>query len=329
MLLSRIAHYYRPETLDDARQLLRQNGLRARIVAGGTELLPRMKYRLDTPDVLIGLKGLRPKPPALNGNKTLVLDALMTLTDLQHFPEVLEWVPLLAYAAGRVASYEIRNMGTLGGNLCQESRCLYYNQRHQFQFVDPCFKRGGEICYFVPKGKKCLAVYMSDTATALRCLDATAKIAKPDTEISVGVEDLFSGDSKKPLTIERNEILTEVVVPIQKGPWFWAFRKFTLRGGLEFAVLNVAVVLQMYDHAKVCKSARISVGSVAASPQRAPDAEMHLGSKELTENVLSEAAEKAAKEVRVVPHHGFSSAYLRVLLKAEVQQALKDILKKM
>ena len=274
MLLPRIAHYYRPETLDDARQLLSQNGLRARIMAGGTELLPRMKYRLDTPDVLIGLKGLRPKPPALKGNKTLVLDALMTLTALRHSPEVLEEAPLLAYAAGRVASYEIRNMGTLGGNLCQESRCLYYNQRHQFQFVDPCFKRGGEICYFVPKGKKCLAVYMSDTATALRCLDATVKIAEPDTEKSVPLEDLFSGDSRKPLTIERNEILTEVVVPIQGGPSLWAFRKFSLRGGLEFAVLNVAVVLQVHDHSKACKSARISVGCIAARPQRALEAAM-------------------------------------------------------
>jgi len=113
----------------------------AGLMAGGTDLLPRMKYRLTSPEVIISLKALSADSPSVTPEGNLALDPLMTLTAVNRSDMIREWAPLLSEAAQKVATHEIRSMGTLGGNLCQQTRCLYYNQRHSFQFVEPCYKR--------------------------------------------------------------------------------------------------------------------------------------------------------------------------------------------
>jgi CO/xanthine dehydrogenase FAD-binding subunit len=154
----------RPATLKEAAQLLKEYGSRAQIAAGGTDLYPRMKYGLLRPDVVISLRGLSAESPVTVGEGELHLDAFMCLADLVRSPEVLQRAPLLAEAAMNVACNQIRHMATLGGNLCLETRCTYYNQSHTYQYVEPCFKRDGDRCYLIPKGRKCQAVFMADTA---------------------------------------------------------------------------------------------------------------------------------------------------------------------
>ncbi|MBW1774162.1 MAG: FAD binding domain-containing protein [Deltaproteobacteria bacterium] len=315
--------YFRPSTVGEATRFLKEHGPQARVVAGGTDLFPRMKYGLDHPEVVVSLKGIPIKPPTESRDGTLHLDALMVLSEVIRSPVILDKAPLLAKAAGRVASGEIRNMGTLGGNICQESRCLYYNQSHSFQFVEPCFKRGGKLCYFVPKGKKCLAVYMADTAPALMCLDAEVKIIGPEGERQMPVGELYSGDAKHPLNIGPNEILAKVIIPPQPATSGWAYKKFSLRGGLEFAAVGVASILQMDEGGKICRQARIAVGAIASSPFRAPKAETHLVGKEASDSLFEEAAEFAADEIKIIPHHGFSAPYLREVLKVQTKRALK------
>jgi len=165
MRLPKFEHL-QPASREEASRLLEEYGSRARLVAGGTDLYPRMKYGLACPEVLISLRGLASTPPFVGPNGELHVGALMTLADLARSETVLEKAPLLTEAALSVASNQIRHMGTLGGNLCQETRCFYYNQTHTFQFIEPCFKRKGNLCYHIPKGKKCWAVFSSDTAPA-------------------------------------------------------------------------------------------------------------------------------------------------------------------
>ena len=165
--------YLQPTSREEAFRLLQEHGSRAQLVAGGTDLYPRMKYGLAHPDVLISLRGLSTTPPSEDPNGDLHIDALMTLSDLAGSQTIVEKAPLLSEAALSVASNQIRHMGTLGGNLCQENRCYYYNQTHTFQFVEQCFKRNGDLCYLIPKGKKCWAVFSSDTAPALISLGAS------------------------------------------------------------------------------------------------------------------------------------------------------------
>ena len=315
--------YLRPSSLEEARRLLDKYGSKARLVSGGTDLFPRLKYHLERPEVLISLKALEVQDPYVATGNKLALDALMTLTAMTRSADVLRKIPLLAEAAKYVGSYEIRNMGTLGGNLCQESRCLYYNQRHRFQFAEPCFKRGGDLCYFVAKSKKCLAVYMSDTAPALMCLDAEIIINGPDSERQLSVGDLYSGNANQPLTLARNEILTKLFVPLQSSRTGWAYRKLTIRGGAEYAALSVTAVLVMEDDGITCKDVRLAAGAVSSAPLRAQKAESQLLGKEVSDEIVSKIAEIAAREVRIIAHHGFSTAYLKEVFKVETKRALK------
>jgi 4-hydroxybenzoyl-CoA reductase beta subunit len=314
--------YFQPSTVEDAIHLLEIQKSGARLAAGGTDLYPRMKYGLTRPEAIISLRDIPVTPPTLSQDGILNLDAFMPIKDVVSSRVILDNAPLLSEAAGRVASEEIRVMATLGGNLCQESRCLYYNQGHSFQFIEPCFKRGGDLCYFVPKGKKCLAVYMSDTAPALMCLNAKVNILGSGGERQIPIEDIYSGDAKRPLEIGPTEILSQINIAKLTGSAGWAYKKFSLRGGVEFAGVGVATVLQMGDGKKVCEQAGITVGAIAASPLRASNAESLLTGKEITDSLLKEAAKVAAEEIKVVPHHGYSRPYLQEILRVQTGRAL-------
>jgi CO/xanthine dehydrogenase FAD-binding subunit len=287
-----------------------------------------MKYRLKCPDALISLRGLPVSAPSLTSEGNLVMNALMTLTALSRSSLIQENAPLLTEAARTVASNEIRNMGTLGGNLCQETRCLYYNQRHDFQFVEPCLKRGGDSCYFLPKGNKCWAVFMGDTVPALVCLGAEVKIMGSENTRQVTIEDLYSGNPVSPLTIAPNEIIREILIPGAAHKRGAAYAKFSLRGALEFAALGVAAVLDMDDDGETCVQARIAVGAVSGAPLRASKAELSLRGQRLSINLFSKAAQMVIDEVRTVPHHGYSHAYLTEVLKVQSRRVLASAAKR-
>ena len=150
--------HLRPASMVEAAQMLHDFGPRARLVAGGTDLFPRIKLGLTRPEVIVSLKGLTLNDPQIGWNGNLHMNALVRLADIACSPAVSEKAPMLAEAALGIGSSQIRHMGTLGGNICLENRCSYYNQSHTFQFVEPCFKRRGDRCYLIPKGKKCLAI---------------------------------------------------------------------------------------------------------------------------------------------------------------------------
>lgn len=293
----------------------------ADLMAGGTDLLPRMKYRLDSPEVIVSLKALSADSPSVTPEGNLALDPIMTLTAVNRSDMIREWAPLLSEAAQKVATHEIRNMGTLGGNLCQQSRCLYYNQRHSFQFVEPCYKRGGEICYFIPKGKKCWAVFMADTAPPLISLGAQIKIIGQEAR-QIPLEDLYTGEAEKPLAMTSGEILSQVLIPKAPDNRGAAFSKSSLRGGLEFATLSVAAVLDMEDDGGTCSRARLTIGAVSAAPLRALKAESALKGKRLSKELFSQVADQVVAEIRPIPHHGYSRAYLTECLRAGTRHAL-------
>ena len=314
--------YHAPTSAKEATHLLKKLDAPVEILAGGTELFPRMKYGLVRPEHLVSLKEIPVEPPIQLENGAICLDAHMTLSEIVRSALIRKWVPLLAKASERVASQEIRNMATLGGNICQESRCLYYNQSHGFQFVDPCFKRGGRMCYFAPKGKKCFAVYMGDTAPALMCLDAQVRILGSDGERQIPLEDIFSADALRPLNLNPDEVLTKVVIAPQSSFSGWSHIKYSIRGGLEFAALNIATILKIKDGGKTCEQAGIVVDAIAPCPVRAPKAGSLLKGKALSGGLIEEAAKVVAEEMEITPHHGYSVAYLREILKVQAKRAL-------
>lgn len=302
--------------------MLGRLGADAVLSSGGTELIPRMKYGLVSQKQLVSLKGVPCRPPAVNPQGELCLDALSLLADLVTDPQVKRAAPLVAEAAREVASNQVRHMATLGGNLCQQSRCLYFNQSHAYQFVEPCFKRGGELCYLVPKGKKCWAVFMSDLAPALIALEARVELVNAEGARVLPLESLYSGDSLSPLALEPGEIVARLLVPPLPPRSGAAFLKFSLRGGVEFAGLNLAAVLTRDPESGQCTRARLIVGAVSGGPLRARKAEQLLTGKALDPDTLGRAGREAAAQITPFPHHGYSTKYLKKVLAEEAARVL-------
>lgn len=324
MHLSRF-HYVRPDSKETAAGLLEKYGAAARLLSGGTDLIPRMKYRLAQPEVLVSLNGISPAAAALTEDGSLRIDALSSLAELVRSGEVRRHAPLISESALCVGSGQIRNAATLGGNICLECRCLYYNQSHSFQFVEPCFKRGGDFCYFAPKSNRCWAVFAADTAPALLCLNADICVAGPTgNQRHLQIEELYTGDALRPLALFPAEIITEIIVPPVVGRSGHAFRKFSRRKGLEFAGLSVAVTAWINDN-NTCRDVRIAVGSVSGAPLRAKTAEAGLVGKDLSNReAVMLAAVAVAQEIRPVAHHGYQAAHLRKCLEVETRRALAE-----
>jgi 4-hydroxybenzoyl-CoA reductase beta subunit len=321
MHLPKFEHHH-PATLKEAAKRLKEYGSRARIAAGGTDLYSRMKYGLLRPEVVISLKGLSVEPPAALGEGELQLDAFMSLADVVRSPEVLEKAPLLAEAALNVASNQIRHMATLGGNLCLETRCTYYNQSHTYQYVEPCFKRDGDRCYLIPKGRKCQAVFMADTAPALICLEAKVEVQTPTKGRQQPIADLYTGDPLSPIALSEGELVSKVIIPGSAPNRGSGFTKFSLRGGMEFGAITVAVLLDGDDDGRACGKARITVGSVSARPVRAVRAETALKGERPSDKLLREVAKNIVTEVRPVMHHGYSVPFLRACLEVQAYRTL-------
>ena len=314
--------YVRPESLVEVSQILHKYGPEAQVAAGGTDLFPRMKYGLVRPELVVSLKGISPGRPAVNAEGELQLDPLVTLAHMARSHEVHDRAPLFREAALCVGSNQVRHMGTLGGNLCVEPRCLYYNQSHQFQFVEPCFKRGGDQCYLIPKGKRCWAVFAGDTAPALISLAASIDITGAEGERRISLESLYTGDALKPLDLSPGEIITGVCIPAPPPLGGTAFQKITGRGGLDFAALSVAVSLEMNPDGAICKKARVTLGAIAPKPIRAKEAEAVLAEEPLSDGVFQEAARVVTSHVNPVPHHGYSSGYLKYMMEVSVYRSL-------
>jgi 4-hydroxybenzoyl-CoA reductase beta subunit len=321
MLLPKFEHLC-PASIKEAAQLLGRHGKNACLAAGGTDLFPRMKQGLKCPEIVISLKGLNIDPPVISANGDLHINALLPLADIVRSAVVLENAPLLAEAIASLGSNQIRHMGTLGGNICLENRCTYYNQSHSFQFVEPCFKRDGDRCYLIPKGKKCVAVFSADTVPALICLDARLEIVSAQSTRQLPLEKLYTGNGMQPLDLSQDEIISAVIIPKRNAVSGAAFTKFSLRGGVEFAGLTVAVCLETENGTGACAAAHITVGAVSAAPVRAFKAEKAMAGETISDQLLRQISEMVAGEIRPVMHHGYSAAYLRECLKVQAYRTL-------
>jgi CO/xanthine dehydrogenase FAD-binding subunit len=321
--------YYRLSSRAEASRLLKEYGSRARLVAGGTDLYPRMKYGVVRPQVVISLKDLPVKNPEVDEAGTLHIDPLMTLADLAASPLIREKFPMLTQAALSVASGQVRNMATVGGNICLENRCLYYNQSHSFQFVETCFKRAGDRCYLFPQGKKCFAVFVADTVPALISLGAVITLTDGENVRSLPLGNLYTGDAVQPLDLEIGEILAGVIIPPAGAHCGMAFKKFSIRGGVEFAAFNVATLLhfdgdRQNADTQICTAARLTVGAISQAPVRLAEAEASLLGRQPTLALFKDVARIAVADIAPLPHHGYSSSYLKQCLAVTISRVLES-----
>jgi 4-hydroxybenzoyl-CoA reductase subunit beta len=316
--------YLAPVSVADAVKLMADHGPEAMLVAGGTDLYPNMKRRQFEPEVLVGLRGIREligvRRPAGGG---LVVGAGTTLTAVARHPEVRAAYAALATAADAVSTPQLRNMGTLGGNVCVDTRCNYYNQSYQWRkAVNFCMKKDGEICLVAPGSPRCWAVSSSDTAPALWSLGAGVRLAGPSGERTIPISALYRDDGIQYLTKQPGEIVTDIVLPPAEGLRS-VYLKLRRRGSFDFPVLGVAVTLHM--DGEVVRGARIVLGAVASLPREAAEAARLLTGQRLTPELIDRAAEAAARPAKPLDNTDLTHPYRKKMTRVFVARALRRL----
>ena len=244
--------YHRPETVEEAVGLLDRHGGDAMPVAGGTDLMPNMKHRLFTPGHLVALKGVRGLRGIERRNGELVLGAAETLSSVAGHEAVRRHFPSLAEAAGNVAGPQLRNMGTLGGNLCLDTRCTYYNQTESWrEALGYCLKKDGDVCHVTKVGTKCVAAHSADTPPVLMLLGAVAEVTGPEGEREIPVEDFFVADGIWNTRREPDEIVTRIRIPIPDDDVRTGYAKLRHRESIDFPLLTVAAVARLDEEERV------------------------------------------------------------------------------
>lgn len=321
--------YQRVQSLSEAAALLARLGAGARVMGGGTDLLPNMRLEIVRPTTIIGLLSIDAEPPSITPEGGLRIDALSTLAAIASSDLILTKVPMLAESARVVGSNQVREMGTLAGNLCQDTRCLQLNQKHDYQFKAPCFKRGGECCYPFPSNRPgiCWSVHMSDIAPALIALNAELVTVRSAGGRRLAVEDLYSGDGIHPICLEPDEIICEVVTPPLPKNFGWGYHKSSRRGGFEYGMAVVAVTLSLEASLQTCAEARIVIGAIRERPVCAREAERALIGRPINDALIASTVATAIEEAKPLQHHGFTRSYLidniRVYLRRVLGRALE------
>src|SRR3954469_1983660 len=275
-----------PRTVAEAAKILAGEGPRAMLIAGGTDLLPNMKRRHQAPQVLVSL-GQVEELKRLNG----AFGAGLTLSDLVKSEKT---PAALRHAAAQVATPHIRNMGTLGGNLCLDTRCTYYNQSYEWRkAIDFCLKKDGSTCWVATASKRCVAVSSTDTAPALIALNASIKLVSAKGEREIPVAALYQNDGIDYLSRTPDEILTEVNIPAGWKSTYWKLRR---RGSFDFPILGVAAAARF--EGQTITEARLALGAVASRPFLVEKAGEFLKGKRLTDEVIGEAAAMVASRAK-------------------------------
>ena len=316
--------YLAPVSVGDAVKLMADHGPEAMFVAGGTDLYPNMKRGQFEPSVLVGLRGIRDIAGVTGSAKAgLTIGAGTTLSDISSHAEIARHYPGVAAAAGLVSSPQIRNMGTLGGNVCVDTRCNYYNQSYEWRkAVNFCMKKDGEICLVAPASKRCWAVSSSDTAPMLWSLGASVRLAGSKGERVIPISALYQNDGIQYLSKQPGEVVTAIVLPPADG-WRSTYLKLRRRGSIDFPILGVAVALRM--DGDTVREAAITLGAVASQPRPTPAAAALLVGQRLTPDLIDSVADAAFRPSKPLDNTDLTHPYRKKMTRVFVARALRQL----
>ncbi|MGD9225615.1 MAG: xanthine dehydrogenase family protein subunit M [Desulfobacterales bacterium] len=321
--------HFNATSVDEAIALMRSFKGNANLIAGGTDLLGVLKDEIlpDYPEAIINIKTIPGLDDVKENNKGLKIGALAKLVDVVAHPLVRKKYPILSKAAEAVATPEIRNMATLGGNLCQDTRCWYYRYPHHMGGRIICYRKEKGPCqavkgdnryHAIMGGKVCFAVCPSDTAIALTALGAKLEIKGPQKVRKVSVDEFFSPQGN---ILEPDELLTHIQIPNAAIGARQEFLKYTLRKPVDFAIASVAAVVTMQNGS--CKDARIVLGAVAPTAVRAVDSEKILKGKVASEKRIAEAAKAAVKDAKPMRMNAYKVEITKILVKRALLSVLQ------
>jgi 4-hydroxybenzoyl-CoA reductase subunit beta len=316
--------YRAPKTVGEAVAMLADAGRDASVLAGGTDLLPNMKRRHQTPKTLVALRGVRELAGVRrDADGTLRVGPATTLRALEHDARFRAEHPALWTAVRSISTPLLRNTGTIGGNVLLDTRCNYYDQNYEWRrATNFCMKCDGDTCWVAPGSDRCWAVQSSDTAPVFCALGARARFRSPRGERAVALEDLYVEDGIRWLAKEPDELLTEIEVPPPDGVRSH-YGKLRRRGSFDFPVLGVATAVR-FDGDRVA-SARLFLVGVASKPIRCVEAERRLVGERLTDDVVRAAADLAHKPAKPLDNTDFESAYRKKMVKVYVRRGLEAV----
>ena len=321
-------NYVNATSLKQVTSLLSDSGWgEVMLIAGGTDLLSELKEYIETPKTLINLKTLPDIEGISEDASGVTIGALTTVADIAMHPSIQQHYTVLAQAAASVATPQIRNVGTIGGNLCQRPRCWYYRDE-----TVNCIKKGGDLCYAVEGlskyhaifgGDPVYIVHPSDIAPALIALNASLKIAGPEGDKTMKVEEFFTLPSDNPFrenVLQPNEIVVEIQIPKPNPNTKSYYLKAREKGAPDFALASVAGVFEM--NGRACQSANIVLGGVAPKPWRSTEAEAALTGKMINPDVSTNAGEEAVQNAQPMNDNAYKVTLTQNLISRAAMMAV-------
>jgi len=313
-----------PRTLEEAARILNGEGTNAMPLAGGTDLLPNMKRRQMAPRTLMSLRHIDSLTQVRLEDSGSRLGACLTLSDIAEDRQFRNGMMALVQAASQVATPQIRNMATLGGNICLDTRCNYYDQSYEWRkAINFCLKKDGTTCWVAPGSPKCVAVSSTDTAPALIALGARVRLVSNSGEREVGLSELYNNDGVNYIRRRPDEILAEVLLDSMPG-WKSAYWKLRRRGSFDFPVLSVAAAARLSDNGTI-EEARVVVGSAASRPLVAAEAAKFLLGRSLNQETIAEAAAIAARVAKPLDNTDFDMTWRKRVTAEFVTYALREL----
>jgi len=315
--------YRAPKTAREVAHVLREEGPAASIVAGGTDLYPNMKRRQVEPKTVVSLRRVH-ELRGIDWNGGLRIGPGETLRAVERDPGVRERLPGLVESVESISTPILRNMGTIGGNLCLDTRCYYLNQNYEWRrAVNHCLKCGGDTCWTAPGSPKCWAVNSSDAVPLMIALGARYRLLSDDGEREVSAEDFYAvEDGREWLRRKPDELLTDIVIPAQKGARS-TYGKLRRRDAFDFPVLGVAARIAT-DGGRVSR-ADLILNAVGPAPLRCCEAEGVLKGRALDEEAIAEAASLAPKAAKPLDNTDYMPSWRKKMIAVYVRRALERL----
>ncbi len=314
----------RPRTLPDALALLHEHSANARVVAGGTDLLPSMGQKLFAPEYLLDIRHLRELKGIRESEQGIDIGALTTLRDIERSHLLAQHYPVLVEAAKTVASPLLRNMGTIGGNICLDTRCLWYNQSLAWRkSCGFCIKKDGDLCHVAPGGTKCWAAFSGDTPPALLCLNAKVEIASALATRRASLRDFYTGIGDNHRRLNANELLTRIILPHTSAGYRGVYRKLRVRGSIDYPLAGVAVVVK--KSAGHIQDLQIAITAVNPSPVLVKGFETLLRNGCIDETLAEAIGELAARTAKPLTTSALTPEYRREMIRVFTKRAVMAI----
>ena len=315
----------RPHTLPDALALLSDHADSIRVLAGGTDLLPSMRQKLFEPQHILDIRQIQELKGIRETEQGIEIGALTTLYEIEHSPVVAKKYPVLIEAAKTVASPLLRHMGTIGGNICLDTRCLWYNQSLAWRkSCGFCIKKDGDLCHVAPGGTKCWAAFSADTPAALLCLNAEIEIASATASRRIPLRDFYTGEGDNYRKLRPSELVTKIILPNSTAGYRGTYRKLRVRGSIDYPLAGVAVVVRRPNG--YVEDIQIALTAVNPAPVLLKGLAVLMNRGQIDDNAAEYAGELAARTAKPLTTSALTPEYRREMIRVFTKRILLSLI---